>query len=113
MTVGRMSGVVLQRQDGNFREIVLWHFYCSIKESQQMLALKLGRCGFGAVALQAQDIRVGCTKQVCVVAAMGCVTRGASLVECRLMQMFLRPKLRLLRVAAQADVDRVRLREAR
>ena len=85
MTVGRMSSVVLQRQDGNFCEIVLWHFHCSFKESQQMLALNFGRAGVRPVAFQAQGIRVGSAKKVRVVAAMGYVTRGASLFEGRLM----------------------------
>jgi len=108
-----VSSVVLQRQDGNFCEIVLWHFHYSIKESQQMLALKFGWVGVRPVAFQAQGIRVGSAKKVRVVPAVRCVTRGASLFEGRLMKMLLATKLCLLGVATQADVDRVRLGQSR
>jgi len=65
------------------------------------------------VALQAEAVRGLCAQEVLILAAMRLMAGGASLLESGLMQRVLLRLFRLIAVASQADIHRIRLGQSR
>src|ERR1700733_4026993 len=77
-----------------------------------MLGFELLGLRIRPMALQAQSVGSLGTQQVIVLAAVGLVAGGASLLECRLMHKVLLALVGQLAMTAQADVDRIGLGQA-
>jgi hypothetical protein len=69
--------------------------------------------GVTPMALEAEAVDGFCAKQVGIFAAVRLVTSAASLPEGRLMRVFFISLLRLIVMAAKADIDLVRVRKPR
>ena len=108
-----MSQAKAQRQD---RDLVLLVVVVgqpdrAVEDGEQVLGFVPLRSGIGTMALQAQRIALG-AQQMIVVSAVRRVAGGATLPKGRLMVRGLLLQFVDIAVAAQADADRIGLRQA-
>ncbi len=94
-------------------EVTFRKFHAAIEDRDDVRVLDGRRLGIRPVALETEAVDGFRAKQMVVFAAVRFVTSAAALPEGRLVQIFLILLLRLCAMAAQAGIDRVRLRESR
>ena len=113
VTLHRMADAIDQRQNGNRGKVIFRQLDLALENRDQVLAGKLGRVRVRTMALEAESVDIGRAQQMFVISAMRCVAGGASLLECRLMQMRFLHLIRLIAVARQASLHGIGLQEAR
>jgi hypothetical protein len=108
MTEHGMSDACLQRQTDHLREIALGQLDFAAEDQREVILRIDRRLGLGTVTFQAESIPFR-TQQLRMITSVWIVASRAPLLERRLMQDLLAMELRLIRVASQTDVDRIRL----
>lgn len=108
MTDYRMSDACLQGQADHLREVVLRQFHLAVEDQSQVI-LRIDRwlC-LWTMTLEAEGISFGAQK-LGMITPVRIMAGRASLLERRLMQNLLAVEFRLIGVAGQTDVDRIRL----
>ena len=98
-----------QRHHSVFREVVFGQLHGSIEDGYKVLGFQLLRVAIRPVAFQAECVRSTRAQQVIVVSPVRSVASGATLLECWLVAIWFFPLIGDITVAAQADVNRIRL----
>ena len=114
VTIHRVSHAKFQGQRYNsvLREVVFGKFHASVEDCNQVLGLQFFRIPLWPMAFEAEGVRSTGAQQVVIVPAVWSVAGGASLLECRLVAIWFLACVRDIAVAAQADIDGIRLRKS-
>ena len=110
----RMPLPIFQRQNHHFvlLEIICWQPHCAAKNRQASARLYLPRDRVWSMAFQAERVPLR-TQQFFAFPTMRFVAGAASLRKRRLVMHGLFLQIRNIRVATQANVHRIRLRQTR